>query len=82
MSEHEEHADRLERELEDMEEQADRLESDISETREDWERKQRDSSIPGAVDEREPEGPATESGDTPGGTGDPPPEQQYTSKGD
>ena len=68
MTEHEQHADRLERELDDMQEQAERLEGDIAETRSDWERKQADDSVPGAVDDREPEGPA--------------PEQQYPAKGD
>lgn len=60
MSEHEQQADRLEREADDMAEQSDRLEQDISETRSDWERKQADESVPGATGEREPEGPAPE----------------------
>jgi hypothetical protein len=60
MTEHEQHAERAERELDDMQEQSERLEEDISTTRSDWERKQADSSVPGAVDEREPEGPAPE----------------------
>ena len=56
MSEHEEHADRLERELEEMQEQSDRLEGDIDETRSDWERKKNDPNVPGAaVDEDEPD---------------------------
>jgi hypothetical protein len=80
--EHEQQADRVERELDDMQEQSERLDGDISEARSDWERKQADSSVPGAVDEREPEGPATEEGEPPGGSGDPPPEQQYPAKGD
>jgi hypothetical protein len=81
MSEHEEQADRLERELGDMEKQAQRLEDQVKQTRADWERKQKDDGVPGAVDHREPEGPATEEGVRPGDEGsDPPPEQQYPSK--
>jgi predicted nucleic acid-binding Zn-ribbon protein len=68
MSEHEQRADDLEREVDDMQEQAERLKGDIADTRSDWERKQADASVPGAVDEREAEGP--------------PPEQQYPAKGD
>jgi predicted nucleic acid-binding Zn-ribbon protein len=48
MSEHDEQADALEREVDDMEERAERLEDDIGEAREDWERKKRDPSVPGA----------------------------------
>jgi hypothetical protein len=70
VSEHEEHADRLERELDDMQQHADRLAEDIDETREDWERKQRDSSVPGAGGEPER------------AEGGPEPEQQYPAKGD
>jgi predicted nucleic acid-binding Zn-ribbon protein len=58
MTEHEQDADRLERELDDMQHQSERLEGEISEARSDWETKQRDASVPGAVDSREPEGPA------------------------
>jgi hypothetical protein len=39
MSEHEQYADRAERELDDMQEQSERLEEDISKTRSDWEHK-------------------------------------------
>jgi hypothetical protein len=70
MSEHERHADRLERELDDMAEQTERLGDDIDETRKDWERKQQDSSVPGAT------------GDSQAGDDEPPPEQQYPAKGD
>jgi len=64
MSEHEQQADRVERELDDMQEQSERLEGDISETREDWERKQRDESVPGAFgDPEETEGPEPEPAD-------------------
>jgi predicted nucleic acid-binding Zn-ribbon protein len=48
MSEHEERADALEREVDDMEERAERLEDDIGAAREDWERKKQDPSVPGA----------------------------------
>ena len=68
MSEHEEQADRAERELADMQKQSDRLGDDIEATRDDWERKQRDSSVPGAA------------GDPEKAEGDPPPEQQYPDK--
>jgi predicted nucleic acid-binding Zn-ribbon protein len=70
MSEHEEQAERLERELDDMQEQSEHLGEQVDEARKDWERKQRDPSVPGA------------SGDPERAEGDPPPEQQYTSKGD
>ena len=46
--EHEEKADRLERELDDLEERSGRVEDHIEEAREDWEGKEKDSSIPGA----------------------------------
>jgi chromosome segregation ATPase len=81
MTEHDRQADELERELDDMERQADRLEDEISEARTDWERKQGDSSIPGAVDEREAEGPEPAPGES-RGDDEPPPEQQYPAKGD
>jgi hypothetical protein len=58
--EHDQQADRLERDVGDMERQAEQLEGRIDETRSDWERKQADESVPGAVDEREPEGPEPE----------------------
>jgi predicted nucleic acid-binding Zn-ribbon protein len=80
MSEYEERADELERELDDMERQKERLEGEIAEVRSDWERKQADSSVPGAVDEREPEGP--EPPPEHQHEDDPPPEQQYPAKGD
>ena len=43
MSEHEQQADEVERELDDMQQRSERLEDDIDEAREDWERKQHDS---------------------------------------
>jgi hypothetical protein len=82
MSEHERTADDLEREVDDMQEQHDRVEGEISDARQDWRSKQADGSVPGAVDEREPEGPVTEEGEPPGGDDEPPAEQQYPAKGD
>ncbi len=49
MSEHQERADELESELDDMEERSERLEDDIDESRKDWESKKADPSVPGAV---------------------------------
>jgi hypothetical protein len=51
MTEHDERADELEREADDMQERADRLEDEISSVREDWERKKGDSNVPGAADD-------------------------------
>jgi hypothetical protein len=48
MEEHDEAAEKLEREAQDMEEQRDKLKDDIETTREDWEAKQRSESVPGA----------------------------------
>jgi hypothetical protein len=74
MSEHEEHAERLEREAADMQEQGERLESRIEGARQDWEAKKRDGSVPGAAGD--PERADTGEGDAP------PPELQYPAKGD
>jgi hypothetical protein len=49
MTEHDEHADRLEREAEDMERRSAQVGDEIAGAREDWERKQADDSVPGAV---------------------------------
>ena len=70
MSEHDEQADQVERELDDMEHQSERLEGEISDAREDWERKKRDPLVP--------------TGETPDENEDeqPPPEADYTSRGD
>lgn len=70
MSEHEQQADRVERELDDMQEQSERLEGEISETRDDWERKKRDPQVPTGATPRE------------GDEEEPPPEADYTSRGD
>ena len=48
MTEHDEKAQRLEREAEDLEEQSDRVGERIDETRRDWESKEQDPSVPGA----------------------------------
>jgi hypothetical protein len=66
MSEHQEQAERLEREADAMQKQSDRLAEDIGEAREDWEAKKRDESVPGA--------PTPEGGL--------PPEANYTTSGD
>jgi hypothetical protein len=59
MTEHDERAQDLEREADDLEERSERLEGEIDDAREDWERKKGDSSVPGAVGDPEPdeEGP-------------------------
>jgi hypothetical protein len=66
MSEHQERADELESELEDMEERSERLEDEIDDTRQDWESKKADPSVPGAPpDEDDVSGPQPET-DYPG----------------
>ena len=56
--EHEEHAERLDHEADDMEHQADKVGEHIDETRSDWEAKEEDPSVPGAQpdtgEEKEP----------------------------
>jgi hypothetical protein len=64
MTEHEEHADRLEREAGDMEERSAQVGDDIAGTREDWEAKQRDAAVPGAVGEPVEEMPPPEPDET------------------
>ena len=66
MTEHEEQAERLEREAAEMQERSDALGEDIDAVREDWETKQRDEHVPGA---QTPEGGL-------------PPEANYTTSGD
>jgi hypothetical protein len=68
--EHEQHADAVERELDDMAHDSERLKGDIDETRDDWERKKHDPAVPGA------------GGDPDRAEGDLPPEADYTSSGD
>ena len=84
MSEHQEQAGRLERELEEMEERSERLGDEISDVREDWEAKRRDESVAGASP---PEGAlpmepnVTTSGGEPSQDGEnelPPPEPDET----
>jgi hypothetical protein len=70
MSEHDERADELEREAEDMQQRTERLEDEIYAVHEDLDGKKRDSHIPGAAGdpEKAEEGPE--------------PETSYPSKGD
>ena len=53
MTEHDERAQDLERELDEMEERSERLEDEVSDAREDWERKKADPSVPGAAGDPE-----------------------------
>jgi hypothetical protein len=53
MTEHEDRAQDLEKELDEMDERTDRLEEEVSDAREDWERKKADSSVPGAAGDPE-----------------------------
>lgn len=46
--EHDEQADRLEREADKLEQESERVGSEIEDARREWERKQEDSSVPGA----------------------------------
>jgi len=70
VSEHEERADELEAEAEDMQKRTDRLEDEIDDVRDDWERKKADPSVPGAA------------GDPSKAEDGPEPETSYPSKGD
>ena len=54
MTEHDERAQDLEREVDEMAERSERLEDEIDDAREDWQRKQADSAVPGAVGDPEP----------------------------
>ena len=51
--EHEEQAERLERDAEKLEHESDRVGQHIEETREDWDAKEKDSSVPGAQPEQD-----------------------------
>ena len=53
MSEHDERADELEREAEEMQERVARLEDETDEVSKDWERKKADPGVPGAVCEND-----------------------------
>lgn len=68
--EHEQHADAVERELDDMAQDSERLKEEIGETREDWERKKHDPAVPGA------------DGNPDRAEGDLPPEADAVSSGD
>jgi len=67
---HEQQADRLERELDDMAHESERVKDHIEDARTDWERKKADESVPGA------------GGDPQAAEGDVPPEANYTTSGD
>lgn len=69
MTEHEEAADRLERELDDMQRSGEKLDEQIADTRADWERKKSDEGIPGA------------GGDPAAAEGGLPPEADYAGRG-
>lgn len=56
--EHDEQADRLEREADKLERESERVGSDIADARREWERKQDDPSIPGAQPAKGDEGTA------------------------
>jgi hypothetical protein len=50
--EHEEQAERMERDADKMEEHSDQLGDRIEDVRKDWERKEQDVSVPGAQPDR------------------------------
>lgn len=60
MTEHQEQADRAERDLDELQHESDRLGAQISGARQDWERKKADPSVPGAGGD-----PAAAEGDLP-----------------
>ncbi len=64
MSDHEQAADELEREADDMERRSAQVGDDIADEREDWERKQTDASVPGATGEPREELPPPEPDET------------------
>jgi hypothetical protein len=53
--EHEEQADRLERDADKLEHESERVGEHIDEARSDWEAKEKDSSVPGAEPESDDE---------------------------
>ena len=58
MTEHEDRAREMERELDEMEERSERLDDEVDEAREDWKRKKGDAKVPGAPpDEEDADGP-------------------------
>jgi hypothetical protein len=64
MTEHEQQAERLEREADEMERRSAQVEEDISGAREDWQRKQADAGVPGAAGEPAEEMPPPEPDET------------------
>jgi hypothetical protein len=60
--EHEEQAERLERDAEKLEHESERVGGHIEEARSDWEAKEQDSSVPGAQPEFEDEEPEPDEG--------------------
>jgi hypothetical protein len=64
MSEHEQAAERFEREADDMAQRGEQVDQDIQQAREDWERKQRDDHVPGAEGEPREELPPPEPDET------------------
>jgi hypothetical protein len=84
---HEQAADRMEREADDMQHHSEQVGEDIADAREEWEAKKRDDKVPGAGTQNPegglpPEANYTTSGDRPpegdGGGGMPPPEPDET----
>ena len=68
MTEHQEQAERLEREADEMQERSEHLGSDISDARENWEHSKADNNVPGAQNPETglpPEANYTTSGDRP-----------------
>ena len=70
MHEHEQAAERMEREAEDMQRLGERVDEDIAAAREDWDRKKADDKVPGAGGMQQAAG------------GELPPEANYTTRGD
>jgi hypothetical protein len=66
MTDHQQQAEQLAREVDDLQRQSRKLDAEISDTRKDWERKQTDGSVPGAVGnpDSESELPAPEPDET------------------
>ncbi len=56
MSEHEQKADKLERELDDLQHRSDGLHEEIEGAEEKWESRKRDERVPGATGELDDEG--------------------------
>lgn len=62
--EHEEQADKLEREAEKMEHESERVGAEIDDARDEWEANEQDSSVPGAQPDPEEEDPVNEREDS------------------